>query len=257
MSEGGVWTDRDGAPATAPEPPAAGAVYQAIGDFQGPAYERNAFALGTAQEAAFLWEALRLQPGEIVVDVGCGTGRHTAAFARRGAEAVGLDVSAGLLAVGAAAGGAYVQGDARRLPLRTASADAVLCVCQGGFGITPDSDRIVLAELARILRPGGRLALTAFSLPFAARWMSPEDRLDVRRGLLWSSAEVRGPEGERRIYDLWTSCYAPAHLADLVTRYPFELESISGIQPGQYGRSAPTIADPELLVLATRKVEPR
>lgn len=247
-----AWTDRDGNPVQAPEPPAAGSYYTEIGDFQGAAYERNAFALGTVQEVGFLWDALDLSPGQVVVDVGCGTGRHARALAERGARTVGVDISQGLLTAAAAHGGtaAFVRADARRIPLPDRCADAVICLCQGGFGITPGGDREILAEIARILRPGGRLALTAFSLVFAARFLAPEDAIDPVRGLVWSPAEVRGADDARRTYDLWTSCYSPAELRHMLLTSGFELESLSGVEPGRYGCEPLKLTDPELLALA-------
>jgi SAM-dependent methyltransferase len=244
------WTDREGAPADIPEPPPSGSYYGPIGDFQGSAYDRNAFALGTAQELAFLTEALSLGPRDRILDVGCGTGRHVRALAAAGHQAVGIDISHGLLA--AAAGGPYIQADARALPLRDASADVVLCLCQGGFGITPGGDAQVLAEFARVLEPGGRLALTAFSLAFAVRFMAPEDHIDLTRGVLHSPAEVRGADAQRRHFDMWTTCYSPAHLSDLIAAAGFHLEEISGVEPGHYGHQVPGVRHPELLVLATR-----
>lgn len=250
-----AWTDRDGHPRRAPEPPAAGSHYGLIGDFQGAHYDRNAFALGTEQEVAALADALGLAPGQRVVDVGCGTGRHTRALAGRGAEAVGVDLSAGLLrvALGGRSAARFVQADARALPLGDAAADVVLSLCQGGFGITPAGDEQVLAEIARVLRPGGRLALTAFSLAFAVRYLAPEDALDLGRGIVHSPAEVRGPDGARRTFDLWTACYTPGHLLALCAAAGLRVDALRGVEPGRYGDEPPTVAHPELLVLATRR----
>lgn len=253
-----MWTDRDGRKVDAPEPPPSGSYYEELGDFQGAAYSRNAFALGTAQEADFLWTALDLQAGDVVVDVGCGVGRHAHAFAQRGAHVVGIDISAGLLAAARQhpSRAAFVQADARTIPLADGAADAVICLCQGGFGVTPGGDREIVAEIARILRPAGRLALTAFSLPFAARFLGPDDAIDVTRGLVWSPAEVRGADDERRTYDLWTSCYSPAELTNMLLTCGFDLEILSGIEPGAYGTQEPTLRHPEFLVLARRAHQP-
>lgn len=254
------WTDADGSPVEAPEPPPGGSHYGPIGDFQGASYDRNAFALGSEQEVEHLWGALRLRPGARVIDVGCGTGRHARALASRGVDVTGIDLSAGLLAAAQGAADApsatararFVRADARALPLPAASADVVLCLCQGGFGITPGGDERVLTELARVLRPGGRLALTAFSLAFAVRNLAPEDALDLARGLVHSPAEVRGADGERRSFDLWTTCYTPGHLATLCRRVGLRPDRLSGAEPGRYGDAAPTVRDPELLLVATR-----
>lgn len=250
-----AWTDRDGGPVTAPEPPAEGSAYPAIGDFQGRAYERNAFARGTAAEVAWLRAALDLGSGVRVVDVGCGTGRHARALAAAGIEVVAVDVSAGLLAAGrelADVAVRWVQGDARALPLRDGGADAVLSLCQGGFGLTPAGDEAAVGEMARVLRPGGRLALTAFSLAFAVRYLSPEDSVDLPRGLVHTPAEVRDADGCRRTFDLWTACYTPGHLARLLTDCGLRVEAITGCEPGAYTDRPPRITDPEFMAQVSK-----
>jgi SAM-dependent methyltransferase len=247
-----TWTDAQGRAVDAPEPPPEGSCYGPIGDFQGPAYDRNAFALGTEQEVGHLTRVLGLRAGQVVVDVGCGTGRHARALAAAG---LGVDVSEGLLRAARAhpTAARFVRADARRLPLPDGAADVALSLCQGGFGITPGGDARVLGELARVLRPGGLLALTAFSLPFAARHLGPEDAIDVDRGLVHSPAEVRGPDGERRTFDLWTACYSAGHLRDLCAAVGLHVRTVSGVEPGRYGDRPPTLDDPELLVLAQRE----
>lgn len=246
-----TWSAADGSPADAPEPPAEGSFYAAIGDWQRDAYERNAFARGTRQEAGFLAEALGLRSGELVVDVGCGTGRHCRALAERGVRCVGVDLSGGLLATAQVRHpGPWIQADARRLPLHDDVADVVVSLCQGAFGITPGGDEAVLAEMVRVLRPGGRMAVTAFSLAFAVRWLAPGDAFDVERGLHHSAADVRGPDGTERRFDLWTQCYSAAHLRTLATGLGLVVDGVHGVEPGRYGRRPPALTDPELLLLA-------
>lgn len=249
------WSAADGSEASAPEPPRQGSYYGPIGDWQGAAYERNSFTRGTEQEVGFLRDALALRQATVVVDVGCGTGRHARALAAEGVDVLGVDLSAGLLAAAAQRRpGGWVQADARRLPLTDGCADVVWSLCQGGFGITPGGDLAVLSEMVRILRPGGRLALTAFSLPFAARWLAPGDAFDVDRGLLHTRADVRGRDGADQVFDLWTQCYSAAHLRLMAQRVGLEVEGVYGAEPGNYDRRAPGLSDPEFLVLATRRI---
>ena len=65
--------------------------FGALARYLGPAYLRNAFTKGTEQEVDFLVDALGLTPGQEVLDVGCGPGRHSLALARRGFIVLGVD----------------------------------------------------------------------------------------------------------------------------------------------------------------------
>jgi SAM-dependent methyltransferase len=123
--------------------------------------------------------------GRDVLEVGCGGGQGARWASGRGARAVGLDISAGMLAVArrlaapAASAGtmpALVQADARALPF----ADAVFDVAFSAFGALPFVERLadVDREVARVLRPGGRWV---YSAVHPLRWCFPDD--PTRRGL--------------------------------------------------------------------------
>jgi len=106
--------------------------------------------------------------GALVVDVCSGTGDLAAAFAREGARVVGVDFTREMLARAPkklradGPAGLFVQGDALRLPL----ADGVADVATVAFGIRNVADRGAgLAEMARVVRPGGRVLILEFSTP--------------------------------------------------------------------------------------------
>lgn len=96
------------------------------------------------------------EPGERVLDVGCGTAHLTERIAATGAEAVGLDRSGAMLAAARerAPSLRLVRGDARRLPF-DAAFDAVFSNAAIHWVPEPDQDA-VLASVAGALRPGGR-----------------------------------------------------------------------------------------------------
>lgn len=94
---------------------------------------------------------------ERVVDLGGGTGR--AARAIRPPEPIVLDAAHGMLALAREYGFATVQSDATRIPLRTATVDAVVVV--DALHHMPDV-RDVLEEAARVLAPGGVLVIREF-----------------------------------------------------------------------------------------------
>jgi demethylmenaquinone methyltransferase/2-methoxy-6-polyprenyl-1,4-benzoquinol methylase len=106
--------------------------------------------------------ALRLAPGERVLDLAAGTAVSTVDLRATGAEAVGCDFSLGMLRAGRHRGVPLVAGDALRLPFADGAFDAATI----SFGLRNVSDVDgALAELARVTRPGGRLVVCEFSRP--------------------------------------------------------------------------------------------
>ncbi|MCX6894105.1 MAG: bifunctional demethylmenaquinone methyltransferase/2-methoxy-6-polyprenyl-1,4-benzoquinol methylase UbiE [Verrucomicrobia bacterium] len=115
------------------------------------------------------------QPGERALDLCCGTGDLALLFSERGANVIGLDFSAPMLAVaeqrqkakGKGQNLKFIQGDALALPFTDASFDLVtigyglrnLASCEGG-----------LREMRRVLKPGGRLVVLDFGKPRFAPW---------------------------------------------------------------------------------------
>jgi ubiquinone/menaquinone biosynthesis C-methylase UbiE len=109
-------------------------------------------------------ELVALVPGGVggdVLDVGAGTGAASRAADAAGAtRIVAIDFAPGLLAVNAAERPPAVVGDARLLPFRAESFDAV--VAAFSLNHVPDP-AVALAEARRVLRPGGGLAASAYS----------------------------------------------------------------------------------------------
>jgi demethylmenaquinone methyltransferase/2-methoxy-6-polyprenyl-1,4-benzoquinol methylase len=106
-------------------------------------------------------EALALAPGSRVVDVACGTGDLCRTLAEAGHRATGIDFSAGMLRV-ARTEAPLVRADAMRLPFADATFDGLTC----GFALRNFAALApVLAECARVVRPGGRIALLDVAEP--------------------------------------------------------------------------------------------
>ena len=61
-------------------------------------YMDNVFTKNTLAEVDFLLELLPIEPGDHILDIGCGAGRHSVELARRGFQVTGVDISAGMLA---------------------------------------------------------------------------------------------------------------------------------------------------------------
>lgn len=233
--------------------------FDGVADFLGPAYLRNAFTMGTRQEVDFLVETFGLAAGDRVLDLGCGPGRHSLEFARRGIHAVGIDQSetfVGLARRGAADGDLTALTDFRVGDVRTADFgdgyDAVICLCQGGFGLLlGEEDAALLRRFAAALRPGGRLALSAFHSYFAVRWIEDGDDFDPATGVNHETARLRDSDGREQDHDLWTTCFTAKELRSLADGAGLQVDGVHGVTPGDYGARPPALDRPELLLLAT------
>lgn len=106
--------------------------------------------------------ALRLQPGETVLDLAAGTGVSTVELTRSGAWVVAADFSTGMLQAGKFRRVPMVAGDALHLPFTDAVFDAVTI----SFGLRNVADvEAALRELHRVTKPGGRIVVCEFSTP--------------------------------------------------------------------------------------------
>jgi ubiquinone/menaquinone biosynthesis C-methylase UbiE len=115
------------------------------------------------QEVARLMDVLGLPSGSRILDVPCGQGRHAHLLAEAGYDVDGLDYSEHLLRIarrrGTGSNLRYTRGDMRKLPSRwTSRFDAVVNLFTSfGFFTDPSDDQKVIAEFARVLKPGGVL----------------------------------------------------------------------------------------------------
>ncbi|HWE54276.1 MAG TPA: methyltransferase domain-containing protein [Acidimicrobiales bacterium] len=225
-----------------------GREFEALAAHARLAYLRYSFTKGTEQEVDFLIEAMGLRPGHRLLDVGCGPGRHSHAMRARGIEVVGFDLAHHFLV--AAGPGVWVRGDARELPFARHAFDAAITLCQGGFGLLGGADDAgVIAGMAAVVRPGGRIAASAFSSYFAVRYLEDSDDFDADRGVNHELAEVKDESGRGQMFDLWTTCFTPRELRFIARAAGVAVEGLWAVTPGDYGRRPPDLDHPEFLLL--------
>ena len=246
-------------------PVPSGPWFNEIAKFLGKAYwapdtgRVMAFTKGTEQEVAFLVEALGLERGQRVLDVGCGPGRHSLALARRGIEMVGVDLSPDFVALARDAAAAenlpatFNELDVRDLAF-DAEFDAAVCLCQGGFGLLGGHDDAeVIGRIVRSVRPGGGVAVSAFSSYFALRFQEEGESFDPATGVHHETAALRDEEGEEREFEVWTTCFTARELALLGEAAGLRVEAVHGVTPGTYRAASPALDQPELLLIGRRR----
>ena len=229
----------------------------------GRSYLRYSFTKGTVAEVDTIVELLGLQPGMRVLDGGCGPGRHAHELAGRGIDVHGVDISDRFIAIArdeidpdAPGLASFERLDARHLldAVRFYGGfDAAICLCQGAFGLmTADGDdELVLVGIARALRPGGRLALSAFNAYFSVKYHDEAD-FAAAAGISAERTELRSDDGDVLEADLWTACYTPRELRLLARHVGLHVDRIASAEAGTYAPNPPSTETPEYLLVATR-----
>jgi demethylmenaquinone methyltransferase / 2-methoxy-6-polyprenyl-1,4-benzoquinol methylase len=155
---------------TLPSPTEKAAVVEAMFDRIAPHYDRMnrlmTFGLDQRWRRRTL-ERIGLQAGELVLDVACGTGDFAEMCRSLGADVIATDYAANMLTHAKKRGmdGILVRGDATSLPIATGAFDAVVC----GFALRNFASlQPAFDEMARVLRPGGRVGLLEVDKPSSA-----------------------------------------------------------------------------------------
>lgn len=137
-------------------------------------YMDNIFTKNTGAEVDFLEAEFKLKKGDSVLDVGCGTGRHSLELARRGYKVTGIDLSEKMLDEGRRAAEKenldieWIQANAVNFQLDK-SYDNAICLCEGAFGLLNmgedpmERDIKILKNISNCLKPGGKFILTALN----------------------------------------------------------------------------------------------
>jgi SAM-dependent methyltransferase len=233
-------------------------------DATASSYDAEEYAQPWEQEAAFYLDVLELAPAGRVLDLGCGTGRHAVAIARRGFRVVGVDLSAGMLARAQAKARAagvgidWIQADLVRFATLTRF-DGALCMLEAAFGfMTPADDPTahdlaILQNVHACLRPGSRFLLGAANGYKAIRDYTPADvasgRFDPATMIQEHELTWSGPDGAERRVKVRHRPYLPPEIAALMERAGLRVEHVWG---GTLGRGAVGLDEYTVTVVARR-----
>ncbi len=188
-------------------------------------------------EASFLVNALGLKRGQRILDVPCGTGRHSAVFAAHGLEVTGVDINEPCLALARkACRGKSVTlrtGDMSKLSRYRGQFDAVANLFTSfGYFSTDQKNEQVLQEMISTLKPGGRIALHLVNRDWLLKVFQPTDWRDekgkfVLEARKYDSATkynearmvvVDQKSGKAKVYRHQTRLYSKSEIVAMMSR---------------------------------------
>lgn len=237
-------------------------------DAHAPIYGDNAFTRNTVSEVDFLLDELELPAGGSVLDVGCGTGRHSIELAKRGYRVTGLDLShemlarAAMAAKAAGVGVEWVRSNAARFAF-PGTYDAAICLCEGAFGLLSGSDDpidqplAILCNITRSLKPQAKAVFTVLN---GAAMLRRYQNNDVTEGrfdpvTMVESSEHPPREGLPPIA-VRERGFIPTELRLLFHNAGMSVLSIWGGTAGNWGRRTIDLDEMEIMVVARKTAEP-
>jgi 2-polyprenyl-3-methyl-5-hydroxy-6-metoxy-1,4-benzoquinol methylase len=242
-------------------------IWETFFDSHAEHYMKNGFTKHTLQEVDFLIEELKLPPGSRILDIGCGTGRHSIELTRRGYSMTGVDISTGMLreaetaAKEAGVTVEWVHSDAVQFEA-TRPYDAVICLCEGAFGLlNRDEDPTehalkIFGNMNHALKPGAQLVLTTLNAYAKIRELTQEDidagRFDPVTMIESHVTTWDLPEGKKEV-QVRERRYFPSELRLLLQTCGFAVENIWGGTAGNWKRKALNLDEIEIMLVARKK----
>lgn len=254
--------------------------YETLFENYGEKYDNECFAQGTLGECDFIEKELQHNKSLHILDVGCGTGRHSIELAKRGYKVTGIDLSENLLckarekAVKEKLSIDFIQHDARNLPFNQ-EFDVTIMLCEGGFPLmeTDEMNYEILKNVTKSLEEKSKFIFTTLNGLFpiynsidefhenvdseerregnATYHSTNFDLMTFRDYNITTFTDDNGKEHKLECNERY---YTPAEITWLLKSLEFKTIDIFGAKLGAFSREDKlTTKDFEMLVIAERK----
>jgi len=245
--------------------------YEELFENYAETYETEVYTKGTIGEIDFIEKEIKHDKSKKILDIGCGTGRHSIELAKRGYNVTGIDLSECMLEMAkqkakeAKVKVEFIKADARYLKFEK-EFDLALIICEGGFCLmeTDEMNYMVLQSASRSLKQEGKLILNTLNGLFplfhsvtdfinsnSVDGKSQENTFDLMTFREKSIIEVTDDDGNIKKIKCDERYYVPSEITWLLKSLGFKKVDIYGCKLGAFSRDDKlTNEDYQMLVIA-------
>ena len=249
--------------------------YEALFENYGVKYDNECFTQGTIGECDFIEKEIEYNKATKILDIGCGTGRHTIELTGRGYNVVGIDLSESQLKRAREKAAEqklkidFQQLDARKLPF-SHKFDLAIMLCEGAFPLmeTDEMNFQILRNAANALKPGGKLIFTTLNGLFplfhsVKEFLASQTKegnatygnnsFDLMTFRDYNTTYVEDDSGNKKELKCNERYYVPSEITWMLKTLDFKTVDIYGSKLGAFSRSDKlTTEDFEMLVIAEK-----
>jgi 2-polyprenyl-3-methyl-5-hydroxy-6-metoxy-1,4-benzoquinol methylase len=249
--------------------------YEILFEDYGKKYDKESFTRGTSGECDFIEKELNYDKSLKILDVGCGTGRHSIELSKRGYNVTGVDLSESQLQRAKEKAGMenleidFRKNDARNLPF-SAEFDFAIMLCEGAFPLmeTDEMNFEILKSVTRSLKQGSKFIFTTlnglFPLYHSVEEFCSSDcnsgnatyrsnTFDLMTFRDKNITESEDDNGNKRILECNERYYVPSEITWLLKSLGYNTIDIFGAKLGAFSKEDTlTTEDFEMLVIATK-----
>jgi SAM-dependent methyltransferase len=249
--------------------------YKALFENYGKTYDKESFTQGTIGECDFIEQELNFNKLLKILDVGCGTGRHSIELTKRGYKVTGVDLSDSQLNAAREKAAKenlkidFQRHDARNLPFKS-EFDAAIMLCEGGFPLmeTDEMNFEILKSVTKSLKEKSKFIFTTLnglfplfnSIEKFCAAVSKDDNATYHKNSFdlmtfrdHNTTDFVDDYGNKKTLETNERYYVPSEISWLLKSLGYKKIDIFGAKLGAYSRNYKlTTEDFEMLVIAEK-----